>query len=109
MDALPRAVVVTDPTGSILLWNREAERLFGWPEVDVIGKSVVDILAPVEHLDANRAALASAAAGNETAGDRVVRRRDGSVVRILTNARPLTDRTGAVVAILGVSEDVTAH
>jgi hypothetical protein len=27
----------------------------------------------------------------------------------LTDARPLTDRTGAVVAILGVSEDVTAH
>src|SRR5436305_1648528 len=32
LDALPRAVVVSDNEGRILLWNAGAERLYGWNE-----------------------------------------------------------------------------
>ena len=46
IDILPRAIVVTDSAGRISLWNREAERLYGWKETEVLGRSVLDILAP---------------------------------------------------------------
>ena len=44
--ALARAVIVTDPDGRILLWNAAAERLYGWAERDVLGRSVLDSSLP---------------------------------------------------------------
>jgi PAS domain S-box-containing protein len=107
IDALPRALVLSEPSGRILLWNTAAEQLFGWSEAEVLGRSVVDVLAPAADVDANRSDLAFVASGNSKSGDRVVVRRDGTTVRIATMTRPVLDPAGTVVAILGSSEDVT--
>ncbi len=107
IDALPRAVVVTDAAGVILLWNEAAELMYGWPEEDVLGRSVLDVLAPPDDLRSNREHLAFVAQGNSRRGDRTVVRRDGTSIRVLTFARPLLDESGAVVAMVGASEDVT--
>ena len=64
IDALPGAVVVTDPSGRILLWSSEAEQLYDWPEAEVLGRSVLDVLAPPAELAANRDDLAFVASGN---------------------------------------------
>ena len=32
IDALSRAIVLSEPSGRILLWNTAAEQLFGWSE-----------------------------------------------------------------------------
>jgi PAS domain S-box-containing protein len=106
LDSLPRAVVVTDPHGRILLWNRAAERLFGWPEREVAGRSVLDVLAPPDDLAANRESLLLVAAGKTLAGDRLVVRRDGSPLLIRTFTQPVRGPEGEVVAIAGSSEDV---
>ena len=37
IDALPGAVVVTDPGGRIVLWSATAERLYGWREPEAAG------------------------------------------------------------------------
>ena len=107
IDALPRAIVMTDPTGRIMLWSSEAERLFGWSEAEVAGRSVLEVLAPSDELASNREDLAFVAAGNAKTGDRVVIRRDGTAARIHTTTRPVLDRSGTVVAIVGSSEEVT--
>lgn len=107
IDALPRAVVMTDATGRIMLWSAEAERLFGWSEDEVAGRSVLEVLAPYEELALNREDLAFVAAGNTKTGDRVVVRRDGTAVRIHTTTLPVLDEDGAVVGIVGTSEEVT--
>ena len=107
IDAMARAVVVTDPTGRLLLWNAAAERLYGWTEREVLGRSVLEVLAPIDEFARNEAQLAHVAAGNTMTGDRTVLRRDGEPVRVLTFTRPLFDERGDVVAIVGTSEDVT--
>ncbi|MEY2446457.1 MAG: hypothetical protein QOE00_3037 [Ilumatobacteraceae bacterium] len=107
IDALPRAVVVTDANGVITLWNAAAERLYGWTESEVMGRSVVDVLAPLDDRDTNRETLDHVAAGNVLTGDRTVMRRDGEPLRIITFTRPVVDDTGDVVAIVGASEDVS--
>ncbi len=107
IDALARAVVVTDPDGAISLWNRAAERLYGWTEVEVLGRSIVDVLAPPAELGTNQEQLAFVAAGNTLTGDRTVVRRDGEPLRIMTFTRPVVDAAGRTIAIVGSSEDVT--
>lgn len=108
LDTLVRAVVVTDPHGRIVLWNRASELLYGWTEPEVLGRSVLEILAPVGDMADNAQDLASVAGGTPMTGDRLVKRRDGQSVRVNAFAAPIVDDGGNTLAIVGTSEDVGA-
>ncbi|WP_315926459.1 ATP-binding protein [Mesorhizobium sp. SP-1A] len=41
------AVMVLDETGKIIEFNPAAEKLFGWPKAEVIGKDILDTVVPV--------------------------------------------------------------
>ncbi len=109
LDALVRAVVVTDPDGTIVLWNRSAEELYGWAEREVIGRSILDVLAPDGEFAANHQDLMAVAGGTVMSGDRLVTRRDGQLLRVLTFTRPILDDAGKTIALVGSSEDVGAR
>ena len=51
IDALPRAVIVTDTQGRILLWNRFAAELYGWSEPEMLGRLVGEVLVPLQDQD----------------------------------------------------------
>ena len=106
IDASTRAVVVTDESGRVVLWNLAVERLYGWAEHEVLGRSVLDVLAPAEDMAANRERLAYVTAGNVASGDRTVIRRDGRPVRVATFTRPMFDDAGRLVGIVGTSHDI---
>lgn len=40
------AIVMTDDSGNITFWNTAAEKIFGYPEADVLGKSIESLLMP---------------------------------------------------------------
>ncbi len=107
-DVLPSAVIVTDSSGRVLLWNRRAEALYGWAEHEVLGRSIIELLAPPDALTANEADFATVRHGSAISGDRLVIRRDGETLRIHSHTQPVTDASGDVVALVGASEDVGA-
>ena len=107
IDSLPRAVVVSDPDGRILLWSQGAERLYGWEESEVLGRSVLELFLPIDGQAENATLLANTALGQPWQGDRVVLRRDGEPIRIMAAAHPMRDGAGRVYAIVATSEDVT--
>ena len=109
LDALVRAVVVTDPDGQIVLWNRSAEELYGWAEHEVLGRSILEVLAPDDEFAANHQDLTAVAGGKVMSGDRLVTRRDGHLLRVMTFTRPLFDESGTTIALVGSSEDVGAR
>ena len=109
LDALVRAVVVTDPDGQIVLWNQSAEELYGWAEHEVLGRSILDVLAPDDEFAANHQDLTAVAGGKVMSGDRLVTRRDGHLLRVMTFTRPLFDESGTTIALVGSSEDVGAR
>ena len=39
IEQAPAAIVVTDADGAIVTWNRQAERLFGFPAREAIGRT----------------------------------------------------------------------
>lgn len=108
IDALWRAVVVTDPDGHVLLWNAAAEAMFGWSESEALGRSLTELVTPADQIAAHRAVLAAAAAGNHSSFDWDMQRSDGTTVHIAAIARPIVDGAGEVAALVVVSEDVTA-
>ena len=45
IDASPLAIIVEDRNGIITSWNQAAERIFGWPQAEVIGREAPAVTA----------------------------------------------------------------
>jgi PAS domain S-box-containing protein len=98
LDALGRAVIATDPEGTVVYWNRGAEVLYGWAADDVLGRNLAGVLVPD-----------GAAADPPWSGDLAVRHKDGHSLRVASVERAVLDEAGRVVAIVAESEDVSAE
>ncbi len=46
VDGALDAVVSIDPTGRVTAWNTVAEQTFGWPAVDVVGRTLAETIVP---------------------------------------------------------------
>lgn len=106
VDVLPRAIVVTELDGTILLWNEQAERLYGWPEAEVRGRSILEVMGDPDPAEGARV-LEALQRGETARTERAVARRDGTVVQVVAVIRALLGTDGQIEAIVGASEDVT--
>lgn len=101
------AIVSATLEGSILAWNPGAERLYGYPAHEIIGRDV-SILIPAERESDRRRMLERVRSGARIpAFDATHRRRDGSPVTVSLSLSPVKDRHGRVVAVAGIAHDVT--
>jgi PAS domain S-box-containing protein len=107
------AVIFADREGRILLWNRAAERIFGWSAEETVGKSM-DLIIP-ERLRAR----------HWEGWDRVMQtgvtryatdvlavpalRKDGGTISIEFTIQLVRDEAGAIVGPVAMMRDVTAR
>ena len=109
LDAMARAVVVTDPAGLVMQWNQAAERLYGWTATEAVGRDVVELLLP-EAVSADASEiLEHLRAGQTWSGDFLVRRKDGQELRVAVTDCGIVDAEGALVGLVGESVDITAR
>ena len=107
LDGLGRAVIVTEPGGAILFWNAAAEALYGWSAAEVLGRNITDVTPAEQSAEQAEQIMGRLGAGELWEGEFVVQRRDGSTFRALVTDTPLLADDGTVIAIVGVSEDVS--
>lgn len=97
---------MVDADGRVLLWNVEAERLFGWKEADVIGRPVPHV--PPDSVPKMFEHIRKTMDGHPVRGTEDIRvKRDGSRVSVLIHTAALRDRTGEVVGIMATFVDMT--
>ena len=109
LDTVEQAVIATDLSGTIIYWNRFAEKLYGWPAADIAGRNVIEV-APSQAVRKQASEIMSRlSAGQSWSGEFTVRRRDGTTFRALISDTPIYDDEGAVVGIVGVSSDITGR
>jgi PAS domain S-box-containing protein len=102
----PLAIISLSPCGTVLLWNRAAEKIFGWRSEEVVGKPLPTV--PVECEDEFHILLESQLHGVAYEGREVVRRRkDGTVIHMSLWTAPLRDRQGRIRAKLAILADIT--
>src|SRR5688572_28649835 len=53
IDTANDAVITIDPQSVIIDWNRTAERMFGWPRADAVGRVITDLIVPPAHREAH--------------------------------------------------------
>jgi two-component system CheB/CheR fusion protein len=106
VSATTDAIISFALDGTILSWNTGAQRLFGYPPEEAIGRPLgmlaVDEVKNQEHVGAEVAA-------GRTINDleTVRRRKDGSHVHVALSASPIKDDAGQVLAGTALVRDMT--
>lgn len=105
------AIVVADPQGKILTWNRGAETVFGYPAAEAVGSSL-DLIIPerlrARHWDGYHQTMRT---GTTRYADDLLavpaQRRDGTRISIEFRVTLLLGPDGTPEAIAAVIRDVT--
>ncbi len=103
------AIFCQDDAGTITTWNPAAERLYGYPAADIVGRRAAELLPDrtrAELLEADRLVLT---------GQRVERfdswhqRSDGTLIPVNVSAAPLRDERDVVVAVVTTVADISVR
>jgi PAS domain S-box-containing protein len=93
--------------GTITSWNAAAERMYGYPAAEAIGRSI-EIIVPEDRLDELRGIDERLARGERVPPFETVRlTRDGRRVDVALTMSPIIDQTGAVVGASGIARDIS--
>lgn len=105
LDAATEAILVQDLDGRVTFWNKGAERTYGWPQEEALGRD----FAALCQADPARWAEAMAAihSHGEWHGDMVHRTRQGSRRDVEVRWSMVRDDAGSPASILGILSDVT--
>lgn len=101
------AIVAKDLEGTIVSWNKGAERLFGYTADEIIGKPVA-VLIPADRYDEEPHILSRIRAGEAIDHYETVRRRkDGGLIEISLSVSPIRNRHGQIVGAAKIARDIT--
>lgn len=108
IDSSSLGVLALSPAGDVLLWNRTAERLFGYVSREVIGRPY-PLLPHDRNARQKQRTLFTRALAGATSGvlDIRCRRRDGKEMTMRGSAAPFFDASGAPRGIAITLEDLS--
>lgn len=99
------AVLSKDLDGTILSWNRAAERLFGYKAEEIIGQPVTRLMFP-DGVQEEIQILAAIRRGERIEQRETVRRhKNGQAIDVLLTVSPITDASGTVLAVSSIVHD----
>ncbi len=108
LDTLASLVVVLDPDGYIVRFNRACERATGFAASEVLGKSVFELLIPDGDLDGARTVFRQLRMGDFPNQHRNRwRTRDGAERLLDWSNTAMADERGAVQFIIATGVDIT--
>ena len=100
------AIIVRDPTSTIISWNRGAEQLYGWSAQEAIG-SVTHVLFHTRFPNSREVLDQFLATGAQWEGELIHMRKDGK--EIIVESRQVVVRSADTtpIAIMEINRDIT--
>ena len=100
------AIIGKTLDGTIMSWNKAAERYYGYLAEEVIGKSI-DIIVPPELRDQLSLFLRRVGAGETIENFETVRlRKDGSRIEVRVTLSPIKDEEGHIIGISTIAQNI---
>ncbi len=109
LNTVEQAILAVDLTGRIVVWNRFAERLYGWRGDEVQGRDIGEVLAAPLLMESARANLGQLRRGAGWSGEFLVRRRDGTTFTAYVSGSLIQAERRALISIVGIARDNTEH
>jgi PAS domain S-box-containing protein len=101
------AIISEELSGTIVSWNRAAERIFGYTESEAIGQSIHVIVPPELH-EEEEDVLRRVRAGEGVSHYETVRiRKDGQRVDVSLTVSPIVTPDGRIMGASTIARDIT--
>ncbi len=101
------AIIGKTLDGIITSWNRGAEKIFGYPAQEAIGRPML-MLFPTERVNEERDILARIARGENVENFETVRiRKDKRQIHVSATISPLKDSSGKIIGASKIARDIT--
>jgi PAS domain S-box-containing protein len=101
------AIISKDLSGVIATWNLAAERMFGYPGPEMIGKPMTVIIPP-DRMDEEPRILAQIVRGEIVDHFETVRiGKDGKSIEVSVTVSPIKDRDGRIIGASNIARDIT--
>jgi two-component system cell cycle sensor histidine kinase/response regulator CckA len=104
LDKTQDAILVCDLNHDILYWNRGAERVYGWPAEEALGRNIIDLIGNGEHIAAASQALENS---DEWKAETTQKRRSGETINIESRWTLVRDEKDVPDYYLIVNTDIT--
>src|ERR1051325_8249337 len=107
VDSSDDAIVSKDLNGTIISWNRAAERMFGYTAAETVGKSI-RLIIPADRQHEEDTVLATIRRGEAVTHFETIRqRKDGTLIPISLTVSPIYDDQGNVVGASKIARDIS--
>ncbi len=107
LNTIQQSVIVTKLDGTIIFWNRFAEKLYGWEKEDVIGINIMDVIPTEMSIEQGAEVMEWLAKGESWSGEFLVKHKTTGPFTAQIHNSPVIDAHGKLTGIIGVSWDIT--
>ncbi|MEO1438520.1 MAG: PAS domain S-box protein, partial [Bacteroidota bacterium] len=107
LDRVGQAVIATKANGQVITWNKKAEQLYKYTKEEAIGQLIQDIVPTSQSKEEVYAMWKMLKAGKTTTGEYTLNDRHGRPFPAHVIHTPFFNEHGWMVAIIGVSIDLT--
>jgi PAS domain S-box-containing protein len=108
VDRLPLAYILIDADFRVSDWNPAAEKLFGYPKEEVLGRTCPDVIVPLpvsSHLQEIVRRIRSGDMQAHSINEN--RTKDGRIITCEWHNTPLVDSDGRFGGVVALAEDIT--
>jgi PAS domain S-box-containing protein len=107
VDSSDDAIMGKSPDGTITVWNRGAEALYGYTAEEIVGRPV-QLLIHADRPDEMEAILERIRNGERVKHYETLRvRKDGQAISVSLTVSPILDSEGVLVGISSIARDIT--
>ncbi|WP_348982860.1 PAS domain S-box protein [Desulfosporosinus sp. Sb-LF] len=95
--------------GIIIDWNRGAEYIYGYSEVEVIGESIIKLIPDEKRLEHDEILSKIPQGMPMTHYETIRQRKDGQYIHVYLTVSPIKDHSGEIIGASTIVRDVTAQ
>lgn len=106
-EEIPDAILAVAPDGTVMDWNRAAEKIFGYSRDEAIARRVTDLIVPPDRVEEEGLVRAEVLLRDLMVYESVRRRKDGSLVHVSVSSKAIRDPAGEVRFIVSTQRDIT--
>jgi PAS domain S-box-containing protein len=109
IDQIHDSVVSSDLTGHITIWNKGAERLFGWTQEEALGQHISMMYPDEQYTFLQEHVIPPLKAAGSYEVEVRNRKKTGEEFHVHLSLSVLRDGSGAITGLIGYHMDITEH
>jgi len=107
LDNVSDAIIATDNDLRVTQWNKAAENLYGWSEVEVLGKPIDSVCATEFPTGVREQAKSQFLSQKFWQGELRQKKRDGARLWVIASVSQLQDEQGRMIGGVTINHDIT--